>query len=103
MQRRLELAHGRPGGDLVRVLGRDRSGWGGVYMDAEDWNKHREFRSDSIAERNRASAGFWSWRLNTACVIACIIAGPTRQREKGERPERGRCWAAGGPARCTRA
>ena len=94
---------GQNGGDLARVLEGKKSGRGEVYMDVEDWNKHRDFRSDSIAERNRASAGFWSWRLNAAGVIACVIAGPTHQREKGERPERGRCWAAGGPARCARA
>ena len=87
----------QPGGDWLGFSGAKRRGRRGVYIDAEDWNKHRGSRSDSIAERNRASAGFLRQEVEHDDVIACVIVGPSSQRERKQRGERGRSGDDDGP------
>ena len=88
--RRGGVESGRLAARGLGFLGRDRSGGGGVYMDANKSNESRVNRTDLIRSSTRIRALEVEGSMTSALASP---AGSTCQREKeierGERPERG--------------
>ena len=68
-----------------------------LFRSARKGNKSRENRSDLDDERHRISAGFLrAQEVDGDDVSGCVIMGPMRQRDRGER-RAAASWAAAGP------